>query len=146
MSMRSLCACLIAMTVMLGPVVDSRANTAVAARDYALQVTHSEISRAALEGGLQGLELKLNIANQGAHDLYDVRVYLQEAADYAVLDRREPARLRTLPAGKSETLTWTFETSKRLEGSLRNVVFRIEAVDQATQEIVTFNQKSMEAR
>jgi len=146
MGVRSLCAALIGVTIFVGPVLDSRANTSVAARDYGLRVTHSEISRPALVTGGQGLELQLNIENQGSHDLYDVRVYLQEAGTKVLIDRTEPARLRTLSAGETTTLTWTFETAEKINGPLRKVVFRVEAIDQATQQIVTFNQKSTEAR
>jgi hypothetical protein len=146
MRVHSLCAALIGMTVLIGPVLDSRANTSVDAKDYSLYVTHTEISRPAAASGAPGLELQLNIENQGSHDLYDVRVYLQEASSKVLADRSEPARLRTLAAGESATVTYTFETSEKINGPLRKVVFRVEAVDQATKQIVTFNQKSTEAR
>jgi len=146
MSTRSLFSLLLGCMALISPGMAEPANTTVAASEYALHVTHVELSRASLGDGLQGLELQLSIENHGSHDLYDVRIYLQEAAAEVLPDHREPAHLRTLSAGEIATLTWTFESVKQLTGPLRNVVFRVEAVDQATKQIVQFNQKSAEAR
>jgi hypothetical protein len=122
------------------------AITPVAASDYGLKVTHSELSRIALDSGAQGLELALTITNGGTHDLSDVRLYVIRAGSRAIVDRSEPARVPKLVAGGKAAVTWVFDPKQPVAGPLRDVVIRIEAIDQATRNIVTFSQKSVEVR
>jgi hypothetical protein len=124
---------------------DAFAITPVDAKSYGVQIQHAERSRARLAGRKQGLELTMTLTNRGAHALYDVRVFLLRPDTQTEVE--EPARIRILPVGEQAVLTWTYELPQSLPSvPLRNVTFRVEAVDQATQEIVSFTQKSMEAR
>jgi hypothetical protein len=143
---RSIVGTVLLATASLGLVTSVTAVTPVAASQYGLEVTHSELGRADLEQGKQGIELQVTLNNQGAHDLYDVRVFLERAGARVMLKGNNPARLQALSAGEQKTLSWTFEMDQPLVGPLREVVFRVEAVDSSTQQIVKFSQKSKEAR
>jgi len=143
---RSIIGALWLATASLGALAPASAVTAVSATEYGLQVTHSEVGRVELDQGKQGLELKVTLSNQGSHDLYDVRLFLERAGSRAMLRNANPARMQVLAAGAQTVLTWTFELDQAIVGPLREVSFHIQAVDEATQKIVTFNQKSREAR
>lgn len=140
------CAALLALTIGVLPSFSTNAMTAVVGKDYALRIRHAELSRVPLEQGRHGLELQLTLINRGSHDLYDVRLFVIRAASRTLVGVQEPARVRKLAAGEQTKLTWTFELAKPLVGPLNDVVFRVEAVDRATKQIVTFNQKSAEVR
>jgi hypothetical protein len=146
MVLRSAFAALVSLLLTFGLSVPAQAVDAVAAKEYAIRVQHTELSRIALEKGHRGLELQLTLTNRGVHDLYDVRLYVLRAASRTLVGEQEPARLRKLSPGEQASLTWTFELTKPLAGPLNDVVFRVEAVDRSTQRIVTFNQKSVEVR
>lgn len=122
----------------------SHAATPVAAKDYGVQVRHTELSRIQLDEGQQGIELTVTLANHGKRGLYDLRLYLLRAGPRMIAGQQEPARIRVLPAGAETVVTWTFETSDPVQERVRDALFRIEAVDQTTQEVVTFKQKSKE--
>jgi hypothetical protein len=143
---RSIISTLLLATASLSPLTSTSAVTPVTASQYGLVVTHSELGRVELEEGKQGIELQVTLSNQGSRDLYDVRLFLERAGPYAMLKSANPARVQVLSAGAQTALTWTFELDKPVVGPLRGVTFHIEAVDQSTQQIVTFNQKSKEAR
>jgi len=122
------------------------AITPVAAEDYGLQVTHNELSRIALEPGTQGLELALTVKNAGTRDLSDVRLYVIRAGSKTIVERSEPARVGKLAAGQKVVVTWVFDSKQPVVGPLREVIFRVEAIDKASQDLVTFSQKSAEVR
>jgi hypothetical protein len=139
-------AVLLSFAIAMGGTYASHAITPVAAAAYGLRVTHSELSRVALDSGAQGLELALTITNGGTHDLSDVRLYVIRAGSRAIVDRSEPARLAKLVPGDKKTVTWVFDPKQPIVGPLQNVVLRIEAVDRVTQDIVTFSLQSLEVR
>ena len=133
------------LTVSLTPLQTASAVTAVAAKSYGLQIQHAQRSMMKLEGNNRAVELDILLKNGGSHGLYDVQVFLIRPDTRMPV--KEPARLRVLKAGESAALTFTFELPHSMnETQLRDVTFRIEAVDQATQQIVSFNQQSKEAR
>ena len=133
------------LSVSLTPQQSALAVTPVAAKTYALQIHHAQRSNLKLSGGRHAVEFDLMLTNGGAHGLYDIRVFLIRPDTRTVVE--EPARVRVLPAGEQTAFTWTFELPESLSATtLRDVTFRIEAVDQSTQEIVSFSQKSTEAR
>ena len=133
------------LSVSLIPLQSAFAVTTVAAKLYDLQIQHAHRSSMKLSGGRHAIEFDLMLANGGGHGLYDIRVFLIRPDTRTPVE--EPARVRVLPAGEQTALTWTFELPESLSATtLRDVTFRIEAVDQSTQEIVSFNQKSTEAR
>jgi hypothetical protein len=146
MSSQRVWACWLSIVIAIGVIHSSYAITPVAAKEYGLQVTHSELSRIALDAGSQGLELAITITNGGAHDLSDVRLYIVRAGSRAIIDRSEPARVAKLAAGQKTVVNWVFDPKRPIDGALHDVVFRIEAIDQATKNIVTFSQKSSEVR
>ncbi|MET0499749.1 MAG: hypothetical protein ABW106_15925, partial [Steroidobacteraceae bacterium] len=59
-----------------------------------------------------------------------------------------PARLRSLGAGDQDAVVWTYDclVAPLPDLSLTEVKLRIEAVDRATKEIVTFQGTSVESR
>jgi hypothetical protein len=144
MSSQRVRACLLSIAMAMGVLHSSHAITPVAAKDYGLQVAHSELSRIALDAGSQGLELAITITNGGTHDLSDVRLYVIRAGSRVIIDRSEPARIAKLAAGQTTVVNWVFDPKRPVDGPLQEVVFRIEAIDQATKNIVTFSQKSSE--
>jgi hypothetical protein len=146
MSLHRAWALLLSFTTALGVVHDSHAITPVAAKDYGLQVTHVERARYALEQGQQGLELALTVKNSGPHDLSDVRLYVIRAGSKTIMNRSEPARVAKLAAGETQIVTWVFDSKRPIVGPIRDVIFRVEAIDQHTKDIVTFSQKSAEVR
>jgi hypothetical protein len=118
----------------------------VSAKQYGLQLTHSEVARNARERHRQGLTLKLALTNTGTRDLTEVRLYLTRAGSRFVSERQPPAVIKALPAGSQAEVTWTFETDGLREPKLSGARFLIEAVDPSLRRIVSFNQPSREAR
>jgi hypothetical protein len=114
---------------------------------YGLRIEHRMLGTMALEKGRRGLELTLALHNGGNHGLYDLRLFLSRAGP-AALTECEPARLRELPPGASKEVNWTFECliAPLSRAPLRDVQFRIQAVDEHTQKIVTFITTSQEGR
>ena len=146
MSSRLVFGLFLTIALAIWPVYRSQAITPVAARDYGLQVTHSELSRLQVEPGAHGLQLELIIANQGTHDLADLRLYVLRVGSKTIAERRDPARVRKLSVGEQKTITFVFDTKEPIAGRVGQVIFRVEAVDVATKNIVTFSQKSLEVR
>jgi hypothetical protein len=121
------------------------AVTAASARTYGLQIEHAQRSSMKLDAHKQAVQLDLVLTNSGDRGLYDIRVFLIRPDTRRPVE--QPARVRVLPAGESTALTWTFELPQPVVAAkLHDVTFRIEAIDQASQEIVSFNQHSKEAR
>jgi len=138
----------IGMTLTLLAPLHSFAARPVNGDDYQLVITHRVTSQAQLADGRVGLELELTLKNGGSHDLYDLHLYLSDAALAPLTKGCAPARLRTLGAGDQDGVTWTYEclVTELPDLSLSEVKLRIEAVDRATQEIVTFQGTSAESR
>ena len=145
MSSQRVFAWLLPAAIAIGIVFPAYAITPVASQDYGLQVTHSELSRYGLESGTQGLELALTITNAGTHNLSDVRFYVVRAGSKTIIGQREPALVGKLAVGQKAVVTWVFDSKQPIVGPIRDVVFRVEAIDKESNNIVTFSQKSSEA-
>lgn len=117
-----------------------------AADNYRLSVLHRVISTA--KPGLDSaLALELSITNAGATNLHDLRIFLVRADGEGGFDEQRFARVRSLPAGAQADLNWTFHRSGGTPLlSAHGLRFRIEAVDDSTQQIVAFEQASVEVR
>jgi len=134
----SVCMCLASLAAFPAKSVDPR--------EYQLVVTHELLSQVEHSDGRVGLELKLTLRNDGAHDLYDLRLFL-EPSQYALLGKScQPARIRLLSAGKSDSVTWTYEclVATVPEQSLAKVPLRVEAIDTQTHDIVSLPATSTE--
>lgn len=123
----------------------------VAAQEYRFKISHAELPASARNGEEKGIPLKLNIANQGARDLYDVRIFLAQVGARTLADFQKPARVRSLAAGSESSLTWTFDSLQEPDHASagpqqQRLVFRVEAVDRTTQRIVKFYQTSTRSR
>jgi hypothetical protein len=148
MRSRSLVALLALATV--SPVFIPAASTAAelkaaAAQTYGLRIQHAKGTTMRAAARQNAIQLDLMLTNPTGKELYDVRLYLIRPDTRLPLE--EPARLRVLPAGKATPLSWTFELPEGLPDAMfRRVSFRVEAVDPATKQIVSFTQASTEVR
>jgi hypothetical protein len=116
---------------------------------HAVRIEHTVLSEERIGHEGRRLELRLVLKNDDARDLYDLRVRLVGAGKSSWLRncKPAPARLRVLPSATQKQITASFAC---LEGrptnasSLREMQFRIEAVDLSTQAIVNFAATSRE--
>lgn len=122
--------------------------TPVDGHEYGLHIEHRVLSQVSLDNGKTGLELELTLRNTGEHGLYDLRLFLLRAGPVSLLPECEPARVRILEPGDQDGVTWTFECfiGPLPEMPINDVQFRVEAVDQSTQKIVSFVGVSIEGR
>ena len=116
----------------------------VDAKDYRLAIKSKLLSQVPLEDGITALELELTIDNKSIHSLYDMRIFLMRAGPAMLVPTCQPARVRLLDAGAQQQVTWPFECllGPLPAGALRDVQFRVEAVDVRTRKIVTFSVSS----
>jgi hypothetical protein len=132
---------------LIGSPTMALAAKASAAGDYQLAINHRLLAQFET-GSKVGLELELTLTNGGPHGLYDLRLFLTQAGPIHVNRECAPARMRVLNQGGQDGLTWVFEcvTLVLPSEALQQLEFRIEAIDQATQDIVSFVSVSREAR
>lgn len=115
--------------------------------DYRLDITHTVVSQSE-RGGRTGLKLQLTLRNDSSHDLYDLHLFLSRTGFPQMTGECAPARLQSLKSRDQDEVTWTYSCLVNpLHGAdLREVRLRVEAVDTATGEIVSFASTSTEAR
>jgi hypothetical protein len=112
------------------------------AANYRLDIRHVAISELSLDGHA-ATELTLTVTNLGQHTLYDLRLFLESVGPISPVADDAPARIRKIEAGQRVALNWTYESMLPLHvGDWQNAVFRIEAIDESTQQVVTFTQPS----
>jgi hypothetical protein len=114
--------------------------------DYGLRLMHRSVTPPAGTPSDAKQSLELTLINAGAKDLHDVRLLLIQADGVGIVSREQPARVRSLPIGGQAVMQVTLATHGGRLPSGHSLLFRIEAVDNATQEIVVFAQPSTEAR
>jgi hypothetical protein len=119
------------------------------AEAYAVDIEHAVLSEERIGHEGRRLELRLLLKSEDARDLYDLRVWLVGAGESSWLRncKSTPARLRVLPSATQKEITASFaclEGRPSKDSSLREMQFRIEAVDLSTQAIVNFAASSHE--
>ena len=124
------------------------AATPVDGKDYRFSIAHRVVSQTPLANGKVAMELELTLDNAGDHSLYDLRLFLIQAGPVSTTQQCEPARLQELHEGRSDGVTVVYECLNLSlpEAALKQIRFRVEAVDVATQEIVSFASSSQESR
>jgi hypothetical protein len=133
-------------TILIGVAATSstRAIAPVSTTSYGLELRHTVASEVVLQDGTPGLHVRLTIANNGGHPLFDLRLIPLRAGTAMVDAKRSPSSVRALLIGEQKDIDYTFTLARaaHLSGETHLVLFRIEAVDALAQEQITFNQKS----
>jgi hypothetical protein len=116
---------------------------------YAVGIEHTVLSEERMGHEGRRLELRLLLTSDDPRDLYDLRVRLVGAGERSWLRncKPTPARLRVLPSAAQKEITASFtclEGRPSKDSLLREMQFRIEAVDLSTQAIVNFAATSRE--
>jgi len=139
---------LLSLAILVTPASVVLAAKPVDAGDYQLDIGHRVLSQVERNDGKLGLTLALTLNNGGSHGLYDLRLFLTPAGISQLAHECAPARMRSLSAGKHDDITWTYECliAPLPDEPSRELQFRVEAVDEASQEIVTFVSASQESR
>lgn len=88
------------------------------------------------------------VRNESSHDLYDLHFFLSRTNLPQPSSECEPARVQSLKSGGQDEVTWTYTCviSPLADRDLREVQLRVEAVDTASGEIVSFAGTSTEGR
>lgn len=134
-----------AMLVSIAPSAQSGASESVSAESYPFRVYHKALAIYPLERHRSGVEMQVRIFNGGERNLGDLRVTLMRAGA-AQLAQCAPVSVHGVEKGTEGEFTWTFECRGRVpvKSEFHAVRFRIEAIDETTQKIVSFIVSSRE--
>ncbi len=112
---------------------------------YSLNIHHQLQTVYPLDRGRSGVELRLNLSNDSDRNLSDLRITMVRATPQQ-LSQCAPANLKAIAKRSQEEITWTFECKAFMpsRADLREVLFRVEAIDEITQKIVSLVVSSRE--
>jgi hypothetical protein len=113
---------------------------------YKLDIRHQLLSNERLADGRISLELQITLRNDGTHGLYDLRFLITQIGPFDANRDCAPLRVRELNAGAQDGVVWQYECrgTQLPDQSFRQLQLRVEAVDQSTQQIVSFTSTSKE--